>query len=211
MDLILFGMQGSGKGTVGKALAEKFNTEYFETGAVLRRLANQDSELGQKVKSIIEAGHLVSNEVVMEIVEDFMKNTEENKAIIFDGIPRSVEQAKTLNALLDKYDRDYKAVLLKIVEETALKRLTTRKICKDCKEVYPAYYKKEECEKCGGELFTRADDNPTAIKTRLKAFKKETIPAMEIYKDKLIEIDGEPSIDEVRKIAYKTLAPIMET
>ncbi|MBD3360875.1 adenylate kinase [Candidatus Peregrinibacteria bacterium] len=210
MDLIFFGMQGAGKGTIGEAVAERYGHKIFETGAELRRLAQEDSELGRKVKSIIDKGKLVPNKVVMEIVEDFMNKLSPDKEVLFDGIPRSVKQAKTLNSLLDKHDRDYIAVLIKIVEETALKRLTTRRICKNCKEVYPADYKKETCEKCGGELITRADDNVEAIQTRIDAYKKETLPAIELYKDKLITIDGEPSIEEVKKLAFEVLDPILK-
>ena len=97
MDLIFFGMQGAGKGTLGKVVSSKFNMTIFETGAALRQLAQEDSELGKKIKSIIEAGHLVSNGIVMEIVEDFVNKLENDSPILFDGIPRSVEQAKTLN------------------------------------------------------------------------------------------------------------------
>lgn len=209
MDLIFFGMQGAGKGTIGKLVAKKYGMEVFETGAALRKLATEDSELGKKVKSIIEAGHLVPNEVVMEIVEDFMNKLPEGKAVVFDGIPRKVIQAQSLNELLDKHNRQYKAVLLEIKKDTALKRLTTRRICKNCKEVYPAVYEGEKCEKCGGELVTRADDNAEAIETRIDAFMDETVPAIEMYKDKLIKIDGEPTIEEVEKLAYEALDPIL--
>jgi len=208
MDIIFFGMQGAGKGTVGKRIAEKFNLKVFETGAELRRLAAEPSDLGKKVKEIIEAGHLVSNEVVMEIVENFMKTLTPGENVLFDGIPRKVEQANSLNEILKKYDRAYKAVILEISEETALRRLTTRKICSKCKEVYPAIYTKDVCEKCGGELVTRSDDVPDAIKTRIEAFKKETMPAIEIYKDVLIKINGEPTIEEVAEDTIKTLSPL---
>jgi adenylate kinase len=201
-------MQGAGKGTVGKLVAEDFNLKVFETGAELRKLAQEDSELGKKVKSIIEAGHLVPNEVVMEIVENFMNNLKPNENVLFDGIPRKVEQAESLNNLLNKHGRTYKAVLIEIAEETALRRLTTRKICKDCKEVYPAVYTKETCEKCDGPLITRSDDNPESIKTRIEAFKKETVPAIEIYKDKLVKINGEPTIQEVGNETCKVLSPL---
>ncbi len=211
MDLVLFGMQGSGKGTLGKFLAQKYNLEIFETGGELRKLAKEDSELGKKVKSIIEAGHLVSDEVVMEIVENFMNNLETpNKGIIFDGIPRKIGQGEMLKDLLNKHQREYRAVILKISEETALKRLTTRRICEDCKAVYPGAYDKDTCEKCGGQLITRADDNAEAIKTRIEAFKKETIPAMELYNSGLIEIDGEGNIEEVQKLAIEKLNPILK-
>lgn len=216
MDLIFFGMQGAGKGTLGKEIAKKYGFQIFETGSELRRLAKEDSELGKKVKSIIEAGHLVQNEVVMEIVENFMNNLEPGVNIIFDGIPRKVEQAKSLNALLDKNNRKYKAVLIKIDKETALKRLTTRRICQKCKYVYPATYKKDYCEQitsegevCNGKLITRADDNTEAIKTRLEAFEKETVPAIEMYKENLIEINGEQTIEAVKELASKTLDPII--
>lgn len=208
MDLIFFGMQGSGKGTLGKTVAAKYGMQIFETGAELRKLSQEDSNLGRKIKSIIEAGHLVSNEVVMEIVENFMKTRDHNSPIIFDGIPRKVEQANSLNVLLDKYARNYMGLLLDIKEETALRRLTTRRMCQACKTIFPAAYKENIC-KCGGELITRSDDNPEAIKTRLQAFKDETIPAIEIYKDKLITINGEPDIEEVNLEAFSVLDKIM--
>lgn len=198
-------MQGAGKGTLGKAVAARYGLQFFETGAELRKLSASDSPLGQKVKSIIEAGHLVSNEVVMEIVENFIENLPEGASVLFDGIPRKVEQANSLNTLLQKHNRNYKGVLIEISEETALKRLTTRRICQGCKAIYPATYTAEECEKCGGQLVTRADDNPEAIQTRLQAFKTETIPAIELYKDKLITINGEPQIEAVREETFKIL------
>ncbi len=209
MDLIFFGMQGAGKGTLGKAVAKKYGMTIFETGAALRQLAKEDSELGKKIKSIIEAGHLVANEVVMEIVEDFMAKTGQSP-ILFDGIPRKIEQAQSLNALLEKHNRNYKAVLIDINEETAMKRLTTRRICKTCKNVYPADYKELKC-KCGDALVTRADDNPDAIRTRLQAFQNETVPAIELYQEKLIKINGEPTIEEVEKDAIDTLSKVLES
>lgn len=217
MDFILFGMQGAGKGTVGKTIAEKYGMKIFEMGGELRKLSQEDSELGLKVKSIIEAGKLVSDEIIMEIVENFMDKLPKNASVVFDGIPRKIQQAKLLNAVLDKHNREYKAVLIDISEKTALKRLTTRRICKKCKAVYPVFYEKNHCETilptggtCNGELITRSDDNPQAIKTRLEAFAVETIPAIELYKDKLVKIDGEPQIEEVAKTTIETLDGIIE-
>lgn len=211
-------MQGAGKGTLGKSVAEKFGLQIFETGSELRKLAKEDSELGKKIKTIIEAGHLVSNEVVMEIVENFVNNLKPGINVLFDGIPRKIEQAETLNDLLDKHNRIYKGVLIEISRETALKRLTTRRICQNCKHVYPADYAKDKCEiinhdgkKCEGKLITRADDNVEAINTRLEAFEKETVPAIEMYREKLVIIDGEPAIEEVEKAALKALEPIINS
>ena len=202
-------MQGAGKGTLGKIVAKKYGMTIFETGGALRSLANEDSELGKKVKSIIEAGHLVSNEIVMEIVEDFMNKLEDNSPILFDGIPRKVEQANSLNKLLDKHKRNYKAVLINIEKETALKRLTTRRIDPVTKKVYPASYKSDISEE-GNKLVTRSDDNPEAIRTRLEAFENETKPAIELYNDKILTINGEPDIEKVQEEAFSILDTIME-
>jgi len=210
MDLIFFGMQGAGKGTLGKSVAKQYGMQIFETGGELRKLSKDQSPLGQKIKSIIEAGHLVSNEVVMEIVENFMNNLQEGTSVLFDGIPRKIEQANLLNEILEKHGRNYKAVLIDIKKETALKRLTTRRICEKCKAVYPADYTKDSCEGCGGTLVTRSDDNPEAIAARLDAFENETVPTIQIYREKLLTIDGEPQIDKVAKSAIETLDPIMK-
>lgn len=209
MDIILFGMQGAGKGTVGKAIAEKYKLQIFETGGALRALSQEDSELARKVKSIIEAGHLVPNEVVMEIVENFISKLPAGTNVLFDGIPRKVEQAESLNALLKKNGRTYRAVILDIKEESALKRLTTRRICKGCKSVYPVTFTGDKCTACGGELVTRSDDNPEAIQTRLKAYREETVPAIALYQDGMIKIDGEPSIEEVEKLAFEALDKVL--
>lgn len=209
MDIILFGMQGAGKGTLGKSLASRYNLQIFETGGELRKLSQQDSTLAKKVKSIIEAGHLVPNEVVMEIVENFMENIPTNAQILFDGIPRQTGQAKTLNDLLKRRNRNYIALLIEISRETALKRLTTRRICKICKTVYSSDYKETAC-KCGGELVTRSDDNPEAIKTRLQAFETETLPAIKMYEENLLTINGEGHIQEVEELASAELDRILK-
>ncbi len=207
MDIILFGIQGSGKGTLAKAIAANYDMNYFETGGELRKLAKEDSELGQKVKSIIEAGHLVSNDVVMEIVENFMNKQSKGKNIVIDGIPRNLEQSKMLEQLLGRHNRNYMGILVDIPEEEALTRLTTRRICSNCKEVYPADYKNDTCEKCDGELETRADDNPESIKTRIEAYNNETVPVIKHFKkiDKLIVMDGTPPIPEARANMFKII------
>ncbi len=207
MDIVLFGIQGSGKGTIARAVCKKYGFHYFETGAELRKLSQEDSELGQKVKEIIEAGHLVPNEIVMEIIEHFMKDIPANEAIVFDGIPRKPNQAETFEALMKRMEREYIGVLVEVPEDEALKRLTTRRVCSKCKAVYPADYSKEECEKCGGELITRSDDNPESIKTRFGAYFEETMPVIEQLKERnqLLSVDGIPPIPEVRDSMFQLL------
>lgn len=201
MDYVLFGIQGSGKGTHGKKLAEKLGAAYFETGGELRRLAAENSALGKKVKAIIEAGHLVPNEVVMEIVENFVKR-ESGRPIIFDGIPRNKEQNDSLEALLKKMGRAYTGIHFELPREEAEQRLLQRRICVNCKGVYPANYPKEKgCEKCGGELKTRADDNAESIRTRFDIFYKETSPVIGDWKSrgKMINVNGAGTIEKVEK------------
>ncbi len=201
MDLVLFGMQGSGKGTQGKLIAERHNLKTFETGAELRKLAQEDSPLGKKVKSIIETGRLVENEVVMEIIENFMKSIEKDDFVLFDGLPRKMEQAETFDALMKKLGRVFTGVLIEISEEVAMKRLTTRRICEKCKEVFPATHKENTCTKCGGGLITRNDDNVEAITVRLQAYRNETLPVIQKYEreGKMIKINGEQTIENVDK------------
>lgn len=199
MDYVLFGMQGSGKGTQSKFLAAQKNLAVFETGAELRRLAKEESELGLKIKSIIEAGNLVPSEVVMEIIQDFISKLPEGQAALFDGIPRSEEQKGLFDALMQEEGRDFTGVLIEITEEEALKRLTTRRVCSSCKTAYPAFYEKEACEACGGELVTRKDDTPEAIRVRLDTFLQKTVPVIEEYKaaDKMIVVNGQQDIEAV--------------
>ena len=207
MDLVLFGMQGSGKGTQSKFIAERCGLTVFETGAELRRLAAEDSELGKKVKSIIEAGNLVPSEVVMEIVADFLHHLPHGANALFDGVPRSEDQQKLFDALMAQENRSFMGLLIELSEEEALKRLTTRRICKNCKSTFPAFYEKNTCENCGGELITRHDDTPDAIRTRLDTFLQKTVPVIDSYKaqGKMLTVNGEQGIEGVTKDTFEIL------
>lgn len=211
MDLILFGRQGSGKGTQGKYFSERYGLSPFVMGDELRRLATENSDLGKKVKTIIEAGHLVSDDIVMKIIEHFMAGLPEGARVIFDGIPRKMGQALAFDALMERTDRSFTGVVLDISENTAVKRLTSRRICTGCKAVYPATYDKSVCEACGGTLETRADDsNLDSIRNRLDAYNNETVPVIEHYREqnKLIELSGEHDIDTVNNNAFSVLDPL---
>ena len=208
MDFVLFGIQEAGKGTQGKILTEKLNGLYFETGGELRRLAQEASVLGNKVKSIIEAGHLVPNEVVMEIVENFVHSqAHDHQSIIFDGIPRNQHQSDTFEVLLKKLGRQYTGIYFGLNREEAENRLIKRRICSSCKTVYPAFYAKDACEKCSGTLITRNDDNADSIRTRIDIFYKETLPVIETWKSKgkMISVNGTGTIEEVTKELFQKL------
>jgi len=201
-DFILFGMQGSGKGTQSQIIAEKYGYEIFETGGQLRRLAAEDSELGRKIHEITTAGRLVPTEVVMEIVADFLAKTDSSQPVIFDGIPRSEDQRVQLEAEFEKAGRCPVAVYIHLTEEEALSRLLGRKTCGNCKKIWGAKDNLEEgsaCPACGGELTVRADDTEEAIRTRLSVYAEQTLPVIEKYRteNRLIEVEGVLPVDEV--------------
>lgn len=199
MDLILFGMQGSGKGTQGKILAQKYNLTVFEMGGQLRQMIASGSELGNKVKSIVNSGHLVDDDTIMEVVESFLAESKEDQPILFDGIPRTFNQSQKLSELLKNHNRQAFAVLIKISQDEAIERLTKRRICENCKGVYPSSYQGDNCEHCEGRLVTRQDDNIESINKRLHTYEAETVPVVNKFydEDRLIEVDGEQAIDKV--------------
>ena len=200
MDIILFGMQGSGKGTQGKILAERYGLKIFDMGSELRKMIEAGTPLGEKLKHIVESGNLVDDDTIMEVVESFLGQTTASQSVLFDGIPRTLEQGKRLTAVLEKHSRQVFALFIKLSEEEAIKRLTQRRVCAQCKEIYPAFYKEDNCAKCGGVLITRKDDsNLDSIKTRINHYQNETQPVINHFYsiDHLIEVDGEQSIPDV--------------
>lgn len=210
MDFLFFGIQGSGKGTQSKLLCDRFGFAYFETGGRLRKLASEDSELGRKIQSILNAGNLVPNEVVMEMVEDFLTHLPSPEtSVIFDGIPRNESQAKLLEELLKKHNRQYIGVHIHIPKELAIERLLKRRLCEKCKKIFPPDYTKDTCDVCGGKLITRSDDTESAIRTRLDVFEKETTPVVDRYRkeNRLVEVSGDKPIEQSNATLSGLLKP----
>lgn len=197
-DLILFGIQGCGKGTQGRILAEKQGYKVFETGKELRALVAGGSELGQKIKAIIDAGNLVSDEVVIEIVENFLNNTPADQAVIFDGIPRKVTQKDLFEEVVQAHGRNPLAVLIHLDDEVSVQRLSNRWMSRSTGKIYP---NKEaglaECEE--GDLYQRDDDVPEAIRTRLANYHAETQPVIDWYAEqgRMVEVEGDQEVSEV--------------
>jgi adenylate kinase len=207
-DLIFFGIQGSGKGTQGAIAAERLDLKVFETGAALRHIAQGHTALGRKVKVIMDSGNLVTNDIVMKVVEDFLEKRDPGRRVLFDGIPRSLEQKETFDEVLKKYDSDVMGVVIDISDEEAKKRLLGRRVCEHCKKIYSVKYKDHFCKNCGGELHKRSDDNEKAILVRLENFYKETVPVIEEYEKegKIIRVDGEKPIDDLADEIEKILS-----
>ena len=176
-DIILFGIQGSGKGTQARRLSADCGYTVFETGAELRRIASGDSPLSQRVTQIMNSGQLVSTDLIMDIVESFIR-THRNDSIIFDGVPRNMEQFKRFGPLLAQFGLETLAIHILLSREESIKRLRKRRV-----------------------LEGRSDDTDAGIKKRVEIFFTDTMPVIECYRtaNRLIEVDGAGSIDEVAK------------
>lgn len=195
-DLILVGKQGAGKGTMGEFLIKDYRFQVFETGAELRRIAQQDTDLGRKVKDITTRGDLVPNEVVMEIVRSFLQVLTSDTPVLFDGIPRSEIQRLSLEEELSKAGRDFNVLELQLDNELAVKRLTIRGRCNACGKNFGG----DACPACGStDISRRDDDNETAIRRRLANFDEHTAPLLDKWKEagRLISVDGRGEIEDV--------------
>jgi len=199
-NLVFFGIQGSGKGTQGAIVAKKFGMKIFETGGALREIIASGTTLGKKVKEIIERGDLVDNDIVMAVISEFLDNCGD-ELVLFDGIPRSMSQKESFDALLLEKGRKFVGILIDISEEEAKKRLLGRRLCSNCKKVFASNFEGDSCDDCGSELIRRSDDNEEAILKRIENFEKETMPAIKKYEEEglLLRINGMQSIDEVSR------------
>jgi len=209
MKIVMLGNIGVGKGTQGRKLSEKFNIPYIATGDIFRENIRNETPLGKKVKSILEQGGLVSDEVVNEIVFDKINNLED---FILDGFPRTLFQAEQLEKFLKLNNNPLDFVFYLILpEEIIVKRITGRRICPKCGRVYNIYFnppKNDEiCDFDGEKLIQREDDNLEVVKKRMEEFKKNTFPLIDFYRERkiLFEIDGEGSPDEVFNRIVKTI------
>lgn len=208
------GIQGSGKGTAANKVAEELGLETLESGAMVRALCQEDSELGRTVKAYSEAGKLAPDDVVIKMVEDFMSKQKPGQPILFDGFPRNLDQAEMLNDLLESLHQQFIIVLLELDEETALFRAENRRICsnKACRKPFPATYESDKCDEpeCDGKLIRRKDDTSEAIAVRFEAFKKQTLPIIEAYEDKVLRVDANGTPEEVLAGIFEQLQPYFQ-
>ena len=192
MNIVLLGAPGAGKGTQAALLVEKYGTPHISTGDMLRAAVKEGTELGRKAKTYMDAGELVPDDVIIGLVTERLQNPDAEKGFILDGFPRTSAQAVALDAELSKLERPLDAALLIDVDaEVIVKRLTSRRMCKDCG--YIGSVADASCPKCGGEMYQRDDDNEATVRNRLDVYQKSTSPLIDYYRgcELLVAIDGD--------------------
>ncbi len=204
--LIFLGAPGAGKGTQAREVAKRFGIPQISTGDMLREAVQKQTPLGLAAKAKMEAGALVPDEVVCGIVEERIGRPDCQKGFILDGFPRTLAQAGFVDRMLQGKGRGNPQVLnIRVDEEVLVKRLTGRRTCAVCGEIYNIYFnppKKEGiCDKDGGKLVQRADDNEETIRQRLVAYANQTRPLIDHYRKKnlLFEVEGSRDPDTVAK------------
>ncbi len=186
MKALIFGPPGAGKGTYSSRLQIKLGVDVIATGDIFREAVKENSDLGRKVKSFVEKGLLVPDDVVIEVLKQRVAKVPKGKGFILDGFPRTLDQAKALDAItpIDV------VLLLDVPDWIIIERLSSRRICRNCGTVYNIRFLKSKvegvCDKCGGQLYQRSDDNPEVIKKRLDVYKQQTIPLLEYYRKKQV-------------------------
>lgn len=210
MKLILLGPPGAGKGTQSVVLAKEYKLPHISTGDILRESVKSGQPLGLKAKEYMDKGGLVPDEVVTGIVAERLKKPDTKKGFILDGFPRTIKQAEDLDSALKKMGSKIDAVIyFETSTKVAIERLTGRRVCKSCgfnyhvKNIPP---KKEGiCDKCGGQLYHRADDNEETVRNRLKVYEEQTKPLIDYYNKQEIlkKVSGDMGVDELFKVLSK--------
>ncbi|MFH0810577.1 MAG: adenylate kinase [Pseudomonadota bacterium] len=204
MNLILLGPPGGGKGTQAKLLMDRYGIPQISTGDILRDNLKRGTDLGKQAKSFMDKGQLVPDEVVIGIIRDRLKEPDCQKGFMLDGFPRTVPQGEALRAVLADMGRGIDHVVsIEVPDDELVKRLAGRRTCKSCGEGYHIVFKlpKKEgvCDKCGGELYQRDDDNEVTVRNRLEVYKKSTEPLIDFYRKQSVlrGIDGQGSISDI--------------
>lgn len=196
------GPPGSGKGTQGELLAQRRGVPRYSTGDMLREARRAGTELGGRAARFMDVGELVPDDLILGIVEEALARDEAWDGFIFDGFPRTLEQAVGLEASLARRGRTLDAVVsLEVPEEELVRRLSARRVCEGCGEVTRvAATAGDACPACGGRLVQRPDDRPETVRRRLQVYREETEPVLRWYRDadvRVLEVDGTGEVEEV--------------
>ncbi len=204
MNLVLMGLPGAGKGTQAEKIVEKYDIPHISTGDMFRAAMKDETELGLKAKSFMDKGELVPDEVTIGIVRERLSKDDCKKGFLLDGFPRTVPQADALEGILFDLGKKLDYVInVQVDQEILMERLTGRRICKNCGATYHLVFNPpanpDVCDRCGGELYQRADDNEATVKNRLEVNIKQSQPLLDFYESKgyLRNIDGQQDIQKV--------------
>ena len=214
MHIILLGAPGVGKGTQAKMIMDRYQIPQISTGDILRAEVANNTPLGQQAKAIMDRGELVSDEIILKIIEKRLQEPDCRKGFILDGFPRTIPQAEGLDAILNKLNN---RIALKVIEiyvpdEEIIKRLTSRRVCPSCGELYNMLVKPPEsdniCDKCGETLIQRDDDKEETIRKRLEVYRQSTAPLIDYYSQKnhFYRVNGAQSLEDV----FKEILNILE-
>jgi len=207
MNVILLGPPGVGKGTQGVLLAEGKAWKHVATGDILRANRREGTPLGREAQKYMDAGELVPDELIVAMVKDTLGSMPPSQGVVFDGFPRTVPQAESLDlALQDLGRRVDRVVVLEADDEVLVKRIAGRRSCPECGAVFNVYAnpprREGVCDKCGAELVHRPDDNPETVQNRLDVYKAQTEPLIRFYEGRegvMARIPGEGGVDEIQQ------------
>ncbi|MGO4532780.1 adenylate kinase [Paenibacillus sp. 2TAF8] len=204
MNILFMGPPGAGKGTQADVIVKEFGIPHISTGDAFRLAIKQGTPIGLKAKEYMDQGLLVPDDVTIGIVEERLQQSDCREGFLLDGFPRTLSQAEALDGILERLNSGLDHVInLKVDRNKLLARLTGRRICKNCGSTYHVVFNPPKqdgtCDKCGGELYQRSDDNEESVGTRLDEYINKTAPLLTFYetKDLLRQIDGEQDIDKV--------------
>jgi adenylate kinase len=215
MNIVLLGPPGAGKGTQGERIAERLGIRKLATGDVLRQAVRDGTEMGRRAKACMEKGELVPDAVILGIMKEALAEPGMEKGVVLDGVVRTVPQAEGLHRVLVELGRQVDAVLMfDVPEEELVRRLSGRTVCEGCQTPYTGREPGSACEKCGGKLVRRKDDEPEAIRTRMRAYREQTEPVVHWYRDgdgngappaRLVTVDAVGGVDEVTERVLRDL------
>ena len=213
MNILIMGGPGAGKGTMSSKIVEKFNVNHISTGDIFRSEISNKTELGNLAQSYMDKGLLVPDEVVNNMVKSYLDKLEDKKnGFLLDGYPRTLDQAKAFDALSQGTDLAIdKVIAMEIDFNELASRVTGRRLCKECGEIYHITNHPSQvegvCDKCGGALYQREDESEEAVKIRLDTYNKQTRPLIDYYtmKGSIININGDQPMEDVFKDIEKSL------
>jgi adenylate kinase len=207
--IVLLGPPGAGKGTQGDKLAARLGIPKIATGDVLRAAVRDGTKRGREAKSYMDRGDLVPDSVILGILQDVMTSPATKKGAILDGAVRTVPQAEGLGVTLAEIGKKVDKVLhFDVNDDELVRRLSTRTVCEGCQTPYMGRAQGTDCEKCGGKLVRRKDDEPAAVRNRLDVYRTQTEPVIDWYGDnkmKVLKIDADAPVDEVTARALEAL------